>query len=62
MFSTEIAMFASYSHTILLYVGYMKVGDVNCRYQCVKDLCVREEDECCQDRNWVVSQEVCKSA
>ena len=39
-----------------------KVGDINCSNQCTKDLCIREEDEGCQDRNWVATKHVCKSA
>ena len=38
-------------------VGYIKHSD-----QCAEDLCIGEEDECCQDRNGVVAQQVCKSA
>ena len=46
-------MFASYN-SVVFWV--FKVGDMNYSYQYVGYLCVREEDECCQDRNWVVSQ------
>ena len=38
-------------------------GDKASKYSnhCAKDLCIWEEDECCQDRSWVVAKQIYKS-
>ena len=46
MFATEIVNFC---------IIQPHHSDIKYSYQCVKDLCVREENECCQHRNWIVA-------
>ena len=61
LFATEIVNVCSIQAHRSVVCWVFKVGDIHCSNHCVEDLCAWEEDECCQDRNWVVSKQICKA-
>ena len=61
MFATEIVNVCIIQPHTSVVCWIFKVGG---RYSdhIAEDLCIREEDECCQDGDWVVAKQLCKSS